>query len=134
MWEKWEEDSRSRNHYFQGTVVQWIYENVAGLRNVDAGWERIVVRPDARDETTSASIHTDTIRGRVSVTWRQVSRVLSVEVQVPIGTTAEVHVPSAAPSDVTVVPGQFASEPSYQGGYTVYTVPAGQWSFTSRSA
>ncbi|TCC51221.1 hydrolase [Kribbella capetownensis] len=134
MWEKWEEDSRSRNHYFQGTVVQWIYENVAGLRNVDAGWERIVVRPDARDETTSSSIHTDTIRGRVSVTWRQVSRVLSLEVQVPIGTTAEVHVPSAAPADVTAVPGQFASEPSYQDGYTVYTVPAGHWSFTSRSA
>jgi len=68
------------------------------------------------------------------VVWRQVSRVLSLEVQVPVGTTAEVHVPSAASSEVTIVPGQFASEPSYQDGYTVYTVPAGHWSFTSRSA
>ncbi|MFI6679202.1 family 78 glycoside hydrolase catalytic domain [Kribbella sp. NPDC050470] len=134
MWEKWEEDSRSRNHYFQGTVVQWVYENVAGLRNLDAGWERILVRPDARDQVGSAAIRTETIRGRVSVAWKQVSRVLSLDVQVPVGTTAEVHVPSASASDVSAVPAPFVGEPSYEDGYTVYTVPAGLWTFTSRSA
>ena len=30
MWEKWEVDSRSRNHYFQGTVVQWISRTSPG--------------------------------------------------------------------------------------------------------
>ena len=134
MWEMWEDDSRSRNHYFQGTVVQWIFENVAGLRNVDAGWERIVVRPDARGEVDSASIRTETMRGRVSVAWKKTSRVLSLEVQVPIGTTAEVHVPSTVASHVTAVPAPFAGESSYRDGYTIYTVPAGHWSFTSRSA
>lgn len=29
MWEMWQLDSRSRDHYFQGTVAQWLYENVA---------------------------------------------------------------------------------------------------------
>ncbi|MEV4261710.1 family 78 glycoside hydrolase catalytic domain [Kribbella sp. NPDC049584] len=134
MWEMWEDDSRSRNHYFQGTVVQWIFENVAGLRVVDAGCERIVVRPDARDEVNSASIRTETIRGRVSVSWQRTGRVLSLEVQVPVGTTAEVHVPSAAASDVAAVPQSFAGEPTYDDGYTIFTVPAGQWHFTSRSA
>ena len=134
MWEKWEEDSRSRNHYFQGTVVQWVYENVAGLRNLDAGWERILVRPDARDEVDSATIRTETIRGRVTVSWKRVGRVLSLDVQVPVGTTAEVHVPSAAAQDVAAVPAPFVTEPTYEDGYTVYTVPAGLWNFTSRSA
>ncbi|TDD18275.1 hydrolase [Kribbella turkmenica] len=134
MWEKWEEDSRSRNHYFQGTVVQWVYENVAGLRNLDAGWQRILVRPDARDQVSSASIRTDTVRGRVAVTWKRVSRVLSLDVEVPVGTTAEVHVPSAAAADVSAVPAPFAGEAAYVDGYTVYTVPAGLWNFTSRSA
>ncbi|NIK60744.1 family 78 glycoside hydrolase catalytic domain [Kribbella shirazensis] len=134
MWEKWEDDSRSRNHYFQGTVVQWILENVAGLRVIDAGCERIVVRPDARDEVDSASIRTETIRGRVAVSWKQTGRVLSLDVQVPVGTTAEVHVPSARAADVDAVPRSFAGESSYVDGYTVYTVGAGQWAFTSRSA
>ena len=32
MWEMWPTSTRSRQHYFQGTVVQWLFENVAGLR------------------------------------------------------------------------------------------------------
>ncbi|GAA3090035.1 family 78 glycoside hydrolase catalytic domain [Kribbella aluminosa] len=134
MWEKWEDDSRSRNHYFQGTVVQWIFENVAGLRVIDAGCERIVVRPDARDEVDSASIRTETIRGPVSVSWKRTGRVLELAVQVPVGTTAEVQVPSARAADVEAVPRSFAGTPTYDEGYTVYTVGAGQWAFTSRSA
>ncbi|MEV5963501.1 family 78 glycoside hydrolase catalytic domain [Kribbella sp. NPDC051952] len=134
MWEKWEDDSRSRNHYFQGTVVQWIYENVAGLRIVGDGCERIVIRPDARSEVPSASIRTETVRGRVAVAWKKRSRVFTLDIQIPIGTTAEVHVPSTAASEVTAVPASLAGEATYQDGYTIFTVPAGQWSFTGRSA
>nr|WP_273482696.1 family 78 glycoside hydrolase catalytic domain [Kribbella italica] len=134
MWERWEADSRSRNHYFQGTVVQWLLENVTGLRNAGNGWERLVVRPDARADTAQASVRTDTVRGRVSATWRQVGRVLHVEVQVPVGSTAEVHVPSEQPTDVTAVPAPYAGEPVWTDGYAIYTVPSGHWSFTSRTA
>jgi len=134
MWEMWEANSRSRNHYFQGTVVQWILENVAGLRNLGSGWERVVVRPDARGETTSASVRTETIRGRVTVAWRRLSRVFALDVHVPVGMTAEVHVPSESAADVAAVPQSLAGEPAYRDGFTVYTVGAGIWSFTSRTA
>ncbi|MGC4942041.1 family 78 glycoside hydrolase catalytic domain [Kribbella sp. DT2] len=134
LWEMWETDTRSRNHYFQGTVVQWLLENVTGLRNAGNGWERIVVRPDARADTSQASLRSDTVRGRVSASWRQVGRVLHVEVQVPVGSTAEVHVPSEQPTDVTAVPAPYAGEPVWADGYTIYTVPSGHWSFTSRTA
>ena len=30
MWEMWDTGTRSRNHYFKGTVAQWLYEHVAG--------------------------------------------------------------------------------------------------------
>jgi alpha-L-rhamnosidase len=114
--------------------VQWIYENVAGLRIVGDGCERIVIRPDARAEVPSANIRTETVRGRVAVAWKKRSRVFTLDIQVPIGTTAEVHVPSAAASEVTAVPAPLAGEATYQDGYTIFTVPAGQWSFTGRSA
>ena len=82
----------------------------------------------------SAALRTDTVRGRVAVSWRRVGRVFQLEVQVPVGATAEVHVPSAAVFDVTAVPAPFAGEPVFADGYTVYTVPAGRWSFTSRTS
>jgi alpha-L-rhamnosidase len=134
MWEMWETDARSRNHYFHGTVAQWLLENVAGLRNLSAGWERILVRPDARSQVDSAALRTDTVRGRVSVSWRRVGRVFQLEVQVPIGATAEVHVPSETGSDVSVVPAPYAPEPVHEDGYCVFIVPSGHWNFTSRTS
>ncbi|MEV8379087.1 family 78 glycoside hydrolase catalytic domain [Kribbella sp. NPDC056861] len=134
MWEMWETDARSRNHYFHGTVAQWLLENVAGLRNLSGGWERILVRPDARSEVDSAALRTDTVRGRVSVSWRRVGRVFQLEVQVPIGATAEVHVPSETGTDVSVVPAPYAPEPVHEDGYCVFTVPSGHWNFTSRTS
>ncbi|QNE21904.1 Bacterial alpha-L-rhamnosidase [Kribbella qitaiheensis] len=134
MWEMWEADTRSRNHYFQGTVAQWLLENVAGLRNVANGWERILVRPDGRAQVDSASLRTDTVRGRVSVSWRRTGRVFHLEVQVPVGSTATVHVPSAAGTDVTAVPAPYAGEADHQDGYSIYTVGSGHWSFTSRTS
>jgi alpha-L-rhamnosidase len=134
MWEMWETDTRSRDHYFQGTVAQWLLENVAGVRNLANGWERILVRPDGREQVNSASLRTDTVRGRVAVSWRRVGRVFQLEVQVPVGTTAEVHVPSAAVGDVTAVPAPYAGEPVWKDGYTVFTVPSGHWNFTSRTS
>ena len=132
MWEMWETDTRSRDHYFQGTVAQWLLENVAGVRNLANGWERILIRPDARAQLDRASLRTDTVRGRVAASWRQVGRVLHLEVQLPVGSTAEIHVPSSATSDVTAVPAPYAGEPRYEGGYTIYTVPSGHC--TSRTA
>ncbi|WP_433021412.1 family 78 glycoside hydrolase catalytic domain [Kribbella sp. CA-294648] len=134
MWEMWETDTRSRNHYFQGTVAQWLLENVAGLRNLANGWERILVRPDARSQVDSASLRTDTVRGRVSVSWRRVGRVFQLEVQVPVGATAEVHVPAEQVCDVTAVPAPYAGEPVHRDGYCVFTVPSGHWNFTSRTS
>ncbi|MEV6285076.1 family 78 glycoside hydrolase catalytic domain [Kribbella sp. NPDC051770] len=134
MWERWEADSRSRNHYFQGTVVQWLLENVAGVRNLGNGWERILVRPDARAGSAQTSLRSDTVRGRVSTAWRQVGRVLHIEIQVPVGSTAEVHLPAEQVTDVTAVPAPYAGEPVWADGYAVYTVPSGHWSFTSRTA
>ena len=134
MWEMWEADTRSRNHYFQGTVTQWLLENVAGVRNLANGWQHILVRPDAREGVSSASLRTDTIRGRVVASWRRVGRVLHLEVQVPVGSIASIEVPSAASADVSAVPAPYAGEPVHENGYTIYTVGAGHWHFTSRSS
>lgn len=43
MFESWEESTRSRNHYFLGTIVQWLVEDVVGLREPREGWRRFEV-------------------------------------------------------------------------------------------
>jgi alpha-L-rhamnosidase len=124
MWEMWSLDSRSRDHYFLGTVVQWLYENVAGLRPGDNGYERFVVRPDARVGVSWARTSIETVRGRVAVEWKQNG---TLTVEVPFGATAEVHVPTAGPARAPRGATFLRTEP----GFAVYEVGCGKWRFTS---
>jgi alpha-L-rhamnosidase len=125
MWEMWPETSRSRDHYFQGTVVQWLYENVAGLRPGDAGYQRFTVRPDARTGVSWAQAAIQTVRGEASVAWNLVGSTVHLTVQVPVGSTAEVFVPGGsvrAPSGVRFV--------RSEQGFQVHLAQAGRWDFT----
>lgn len=126
MWEMWSSDTRSRDHYFQGTVVQWLHENVAGLRPGDAGYQRFTVRPDARVGVSWAQASLSTVRGEASVAWNLVGSTVHLVVAVPVGCTAEIFVPGSsvtAPQGVT-----FART---EAGFQVHLAPAGRWTFTS---
>ena len=129
MWEAWSADYRSRDHYFLGTVVQWLYENVAGLRAGHNGWERFIVRPDARVGVNSASLSLDTVRGEAAVSWTS-SDAFRMTVEVPFGSTAEVHVPGPELASVTV-DGAPLAEPRQDGEYVVCRVGSGTWQFIS---
>jgi alpha-L-rhamnosidase len=126
MWEAWPRDSRSRDHYFLGTVVQWLYENVAGLRPGDAGYERFVVRPDARVGISWAGTSVETVRGRAAVEWSASGDAITVTVEVPFGATAEVHVPTTGPVRAPHGARFLREEP----GFGVYEVARGRWRFT----
>ncbi|AZM64016.1 MULTISPECIES: family 78 glycoside hydrolase catalytic domain [unclassified Streptomyces] len=131
MWEMWPLDSRSRDHYFQGTVVQWLYENVAGLRPGDAGYRTFVVRPDARTGVDWARTSIRTVRGTAAVSWTRIDGRLRLTVRVPVGATADVHVPGGGRSRVTAPAGAeiLRTEP----GFVVHRVPHGTWEFTGRA-
>jgi alpha-L-rhamnosidase len=126
MWEMWPADSRSRDHYFLGTVVRWLYENVAGLRPGDAGYERFVVRPDATVGVSWARTSIDTVRGRAAVGWSLTGSSITVDVTVPFGATAEVHVPAAGPVTAPPAARLVRTEP----GFAVHEAPGGRWRFT----
>ncbi|AZM50416.1 hydrolase [Streptomyces sp. WAC 06738] len=130
MWEMWQLDSRSRDHYFQGTVVQWLYENVAGLRPGDAGYRTFSVRPDARTGVDWARTELHTVRGPAAVSWSRIDRTVRLAVRVPVGSTAEVHVPSGSRGDVREPEG--AEFVRTEPGFAVYRVPHGSWTFTGK--
>jgi len=128
MWEMWPLTSRSRGHYFLGTVVRWLYENVAGLRPGDAGYQRFVVRPDATVGVNWARTSIETVRGRAAVAWSLAGSSITLVVEVPFGATAEVHVPTTDPRAVTAPTG--ARPLRVEPGFAVYQVLSGRWRFT----
>ncbi|WP_394769272.1 family 78 glycoside hydrolase catalytic domain [Lacisediminihabitans sp.] len=92
-WEHWKLESRSRGHYFLGTIDDWLTGWVAGLRPGGPGWREIIVAPALTDSLEHASASVETPYGRASVSWRRLAGALTMEVEVPVGATALVTVP-----------------------------------------
>jgi len=122
MWEMWDDEVRSRDHYFHGTVVQWLIEDIAGLTYGDHGWQTFRVRPWLLGDLDHASHAIDTVRGRVAVRWSRTGDRLDLDVTVPAGSIATVSVPGV---ELTAPAGTERNDAGE------HVVTAGDWRFTA---
>src|SRR4051812_37998546 len=84
----------SLNHYALGSVAQWLYEYVAGIR-LDArrpGYEHVVVAP-VPGPLASAGAAYASVRGPIRSEWRRTGADLELEVEIPANVTATVILP-----------------------------------------
>ncbi|MEF2279631.1 family 78 glycoside hydrolase catalytic domain [Deinococcus sp. YIM 134068] len=100
IWENWraitpegEVQPVSYNHYAFGCVGDWMYRHLGGLRRLTPGYRHFAVRPDFGCGLTSVRLSHDTVYGPAAVAWTRDGDSLKVEVTVPPGTTATVHLP-----------------------------------------
>lgn len=96
--EYWESGQRSYNHQMYASVIQWLFEDLAGYRPTSPGFRTVLVRPRIPDGLRHVAAHTDTVRGRVAVSWTKAADGgLSVTVDLPVGTRARVVLPTDSP-------------------------------------
>lgn len=111
IWERWDgyTDERgfgvpamnSFNHYALGSVGEWLYRGVAGLDQApdSVGYRDLLIRPRL-GHLNHAAARYESLRGETGVRWSRVDGVLKLDITVPPGATATVHVPAADPSGV----------------------------------
>lgn len=107
IWERWDSmlpdgtvnpgEMTSFNHYALGAVADWLHSTVAGLAPAAPGWRRLRVAPRPGGGLTHAAARHLTPYGPAEVAWRRSDGELRVDVTVPVGTTAEVHLPGRDP-------------------------------------
>jgi hypothetical protein len=95
--EAWDANPKvSQNHLMLGHAEIWFWHYLAGIR-VDlsrAAGERIVVRPTpVGDIRWCAARYESPALGPIGVRWERTGQKLSLEVTIPKGSTAVVHVP-----------------------------------------
>lgn len=94
LWEHWKEESRSRGHYFLGTIEDWFYADVAGLQAVSPGWREARIAPQVLGTAlSSASAAVQTPYGELSVEGRVEDGEVILSCEVPIGVRAEIELP-----------------------------------------
>ncbi len=153
MWERWSSYSRERgfgpptmnsfNHYAYGAIGQWLYTCVAGLECDPEvpGFKRFRVRPrpgnphlNPPEGLMSARIAHRSIHGLIVVSWRIRSRCFEMDLRVPPGTTARVHVPAPDPRSVLEGNGPASKAEGlktlgYEDGAAIFEAAAGRYKF-----
>ena len=93
LFESWDVDARSKNHYFLGSVDAWIQQRVGGLRLTEPGWARFEVAPVDDPRVTRARIRHRTPLGDAAVAWERGAGGWRFDVDVPEGAVAKIRVP-----------------------------------------
>ena len=151
LWERWEKLTgaamNSQNHIMLGSIDAWFYRTLAGLALIEPGWKKFQVKPHVLGDLTSAEATLKTIRGPVRSAWAKDESSFSLEVLVPVGASARVHIPELYPDGLVVesgktiwrgpragdpVPGIIAA--GREDRHTVFDVGSGAYRFELKRA
>jgi alpha-L-rhamnosidase len=141
LWEGWNADVGTHNHVMLGDISAWFFETLAGIKG-DAqgpGFKRIIIRPRLVADLTWVAAHHDSLYGRIVSNWQREGSRLTMDVTIPINTTATVHVPAEDAAGVSE-----SGKPAAQSagvkflrmanGAAVYEVGSGVYQFTSKQS
>jgi alpha-L-rhamnosidase len=122
-----------------GHIQQWFYGDLAGIqRDPNAtGFERIVIRPQLVDDLTWVKAHHDAVSGRIVSAWERDDRTVTMQVTIPVNTTATVYVPTANVSSITESGQPLDATPHVrligtEGDCAVLAVVSGSYRFASQ--
>jgi len=134
-WERWNGDTgdpamNSYNHYAFGSVVAWVYRNVAGIDTTVAspGFHEIVIHPRIDARLNQARGEYDSIYGKIVTDWTGTpTGPFTLKVTIPANTTAKVYLPAITNTTATQ-DGQPVNAKQESGDYVVQ-VGSGSYEF-----
>lgn len=139
IWERWngyhDEDGpgdpnmNSYAHYAYGAVCEWLFSDMAGIETVAPAFGKIRIRPRVGGGLTHAGATHECIRGAIRSDWKIEGGQLTLEVDIPGNTTAEIHLPTSNAESVLEGDSQVFSVESDEPGYRKVDVGAGSYVF-----
>ena len=110
IWERWNgyttekgfntPSMNSFNHYAFGSVVQWIFTTIAGIDTDGPAFKKIIIHPQPGGGLTYAKASYDSIRGKISTSWRIEGEDYKLEVSIPANTTAIIYIPTKSQANI----------------------------------
>jgi alpha-L-rhamnosidase len=141
LWEDWS-GSASLNHIMLGDISAWFYKYLAGINiNPDplkgTGFKHIVIRPRPVGDITWVRAEHNSMYGPIRSSWRKENGIFTLDVTIPVNTTAKVYMPANDSESVTEggQPANKAKEVqlvNMKDGNAVFAVGSGQYRFASK--
>ena len=95
-------------------LEDWFRETIAGIRDQKDGFKTFTIRPQIPKKLTRFAMASETARGLVSSRWEKTEEGMTLEVSIPVGSTAEVFPPAKDGQTV-----YFDGVPSEQSSFTL---------------
>lgn len=84
----------SFNHYAFGAVADWIFQNEAGIVPLEPGYRKIRIAPQFDGVLTSCKRTFESAQGTICVEWKLDKGHVSLEVEIPCNTEADIVLPN----------------------------------------
>lgn len=98
IWERWEYETgygmNSHNHPMYGSIGAWFYKYLAGISPVEPGYKVFQIKPYMPAGLDHVSASVDTIYGAIRSGWEKKGDSLILDITVPCGSKAFIHIPS----------------------------------------
>jgi alpha-L-rhamnosidase len=108
VWESWQGimpdgqvNSVSFMQYATGTVGDWLFSTVAGIRAAEPGFKKILIAPEFDDRLAFVDASFQSARGKIRARWERRQSFITLMVEIPANAWAEVRLPSADLRGVT---------------------------------
>jgi alpha-L-rhamnosidase len=131
IWERWDSllpdgsvnpgEMTSFNHYAFGAVADWLHRTLGGLAPAAPGYRHFDIRPHPGGSLTFARARHRTPYGIAECSWKIEAGEMTVEIEVPPNTSANVSLPGYHTSPLEVGSGRYHWSYPYQ--YPEVTYP-----------
>ena len=93
-WEYWD-GGRSRIHNCYNAIGSWFYQAVGGIQTIEdsPAYKKVRIQPQIPNGVTWAKIFKETPYGKLSIDWELNNNKLTMNIETPVGTEAEVIFP-----------------------------------------
>lgn len=94
--EFWQDECRSKCHDMLGTIYEWFYAAILGVKPVGEAYRAFSIDPPYTSEFNSVQGTVECPYGLIAVDFRRAGSTVHLKLTVPVGTTATVRLPEKA--------------------------------------
>ncbi|WP_339713986.1 family 78 glycoside hydrolase catalytic domain [uncultured Kriegella sp.] len=107
IWERWNSYTKddavnsdlnakmnSFSHYAFGSVAEWMFQHAIGIDTEDSGYRNIIIKPAISQQMNHLRGSYQSINGTIASAWHWKGDKFTMNIEIPINTTAKVHLPT----------------------------------------
>ena len=113
IWERWDSYTKGKgfqdagmnsfDHYSFGSVCEWMFQYMAGIKSEGTAYKNIIIKPDIpKDKIKYVNASVNTMNGKIESSWKLEGEKLVMNIIIPVNTSAEIYIPTSDPGLIKI--------------------------------